>query len=125
MSVVIQIPNHQTAFSPRDRVTGQVSWQLDAPPKIAELRLFWSTDGRGLRDESVVETIPFATPQATETRPFTVTLPDAPYSFSGGLITLSWTLEMTIEPGGETASVDIVVAPGGQAVSLPRVLPAK
>ncbi|MDR3403813.1 MAG: hypothetical protein P4L99_15050 [Chthoniobacter sp.] len=120
MSLAIQIRDHKTAFSPRERVAGDVSWQLDAPPKSVELRLLWSTDGRGLQDESVVETIPFASPQATESRPFAITLPDGPYSFSGALITLRWELELTVLPGNQTTSVGIIVAPGGEAVSLPR-----
>ncbi|MEI9894353.1 MAG: hypothetical protein WDN28_10835 [Chthoniobacter sp.] len=124
MSVVIQIRDHQTAFSPGDRVAGEVSWQLGAPPKSAEVRLLWSTGGRGLEDISVVQTIPFSNPLAMEVRPFTVTLPDAPYSFTGTLIKLTWALVLVVEPGTLTASVDIVVAPGGQAVSLPRVNPA-
>ena len=123
MSLVIQIRDRQTAFSPRDRVAGEVSWHLDAPPKSAELRLLWYTAGRGLEDIGIVETIPFTTPQAGETRSFSFTLPDGPYSFSGALITLSWALELAIDPDGRTESVDIAVAPGGQPISLPRLQP--
>ncbi|MEP6668290.1 MAG: hypothetical protein ABJF10_04010 [Chthoniobacter sp.] len=123
MSVVIQIQDRQSAFSPGDRVTGQVSWQLGAAPKNAELRLLWRTEGRGIEDDGLVEAIPFPNPQAVETRPFSLTLPDGPYSFSGALITLTWTLEVAVDPGNHTAGVDIVIAPGGKAVSLPRVTP--
>jgi hypothetical protein len=120
MSLVIQIRDNKTAFSPGERITGQASWQLDAPPKTAELRLVWSTVGRGIEDMGIVETIPFPNPQATETRPFAFTLPDGPYSFSGKLITLRWSLELAIEPGAQFAGLEIVVAPGGHEVSLPR-----
>lgn len=121
MSLVIQIRDHKTAFSPRDAVIGEVSWQLDTPPKSAELRLLWSTSGRGIEDVNVVETIPFTDPQTTETRPFAFTLPEGPYSFSGALITLTWALELAIDPGDRTESVEITVAPEGRAVKLPRV----
>lgn len=121
MSLVIQIRDRQTAFSPRDTVIGEVSWQLDAPPKSAELRLRWSTTGRGSMDVCIVETIPFANPQVTETRPFAVKLPDGPYSFRGALITLTWGLELAIDPGDLLANIDLVVAPEGRAVTLPRV----
>jgi hypothetical protein len=125
MSLVIQIRDHQTSFSPRDTVIGEVSWQLDAPPKTAELRLLWGTSGRGSQDVGIVETIPFTNPQATETRPFAVKLPDGPYSFSGSLITLTWGLELVIDPGSHTTRVEFVVAPEGRAVSLPRLQAAK
>ena len=121
MSLVIQIRDRQTDFSPRDTVMGEVSWQLDAPPKSAELRLLWRTSGRGSPDVGIVETVPFPNPQATETRPFAVKLPDGPYSFSGALITLTWGLELAIDPGDHLADIEFVVAPEGRAISLPRV----
>src|SRR4051812_21564421 len=121
MSLVIQLRDNKTAFSPGEHITGQVSWQLDAPPKTAELRLVWSTSGRGIEDLSVVQAISFANPQATESRPFTFTLPLGPYSFSGKLITLRWGLELAIEPGNQFAGLEIIVAPGGHEVSLPQV----
>lgn len=121
MSLVIQIHDRQTAFSPGDTVTGEVSWQLDAPPKSAELRLLWRTSGRGSADVGIVETTFFGDPQPTETRTFTFKLPDGPYSFAGTLITLTWGLELAVDPGEDVASIDFVVAPDGRAVALPRV----
>jgi len=117
----IQITDQRTAYDPGETVTGQVTWQLDSPPESAELRLVWSTRGRGITDYDIVQTVPFSDPQASETRPFTFTLPDAPYSFSGTLITLTWTLELEIEPGKVTDSTDIILAPGGKAISLPLI----
>ena len=120
-TVVIQLAENRTTFSPVERITGQVSWQFDAPPESGELRLRWFTDGRGIDDEDIVQTIPFPTPQATETRPFSLTLPEAPYSFAGALITLSWALEAVFQPHDYTGSVGLILAPGGEAISLPRV----
>lgn len=125
MSLVIQIRDHKTAFSPRETVMGEVSWQLDAPPKSVELRLLWRTSGRGSSDVGIVESTTFENPQATETRPFAFTLPEGPYSFSGALITLRWALELVTDPGDQTACVDFVVAPEERAVTLPRVQTAQ
>lgn len=125
MSLVIQIRDHKTAFSPRETVIGEVSWQLDAPPKSAELRLLWRTSGRGSSDVGIVESTAFENPQAAETRPFAFTLPEGPYSFSGALITLRWGLELNIDPGDQAACVDFVVAPEERAVTLLRVQAAK
>jgi hypothetical protein len=98
-----------------------VTWQLDKTPQSGELRLIWSTSGRGDRDYATVETIPFPNPQATETQPFTITLPEGPYSFSGTLITLTWTIEVAFQPGNAANGVEIILAPDGKAVSLPKV----
>lgn len=121
MPLIIQTRDNQIRFAPRDRVTGDVSWQLDAPPASVELRLRWSTTGRGDSDESVVETMPFPNPQANETRPFAFTLPDGPYSFSGKLMTLTWALELAVEPDSQFEGVEITVAPEGRAIVLPQV----
>lgn len=120
-TLVIQIRDRRTAFYPRETIAGDVSWQADSPPHSAELRLLWSTSGRGLTDTGTVETIPFPNPQAVETRSFTFTLPEGPYSFGGTLITLSWSLELVLQPGDYSQNVDITVAPGGQVISLPRI----
>jgi hypothetical protein len=122
-TLVIQIRDRRTEFSPRETVVGEVSWQADSPPHSAELRLLWYTSGRGLMDTGTIETIPFSNPQASETRPFAFTLPDGPYSFSGTLITLSWALELVLQPGDHSESMDITVAPEGKAVVLPRISP--
>jgi len=79
----------------------------------------WSTNGRGVGDYGTAETIPFPNPQMAETRSFVLTAPDGPYSFSGKLISLKWTLEVTLQPGDVSNGVDVVVAPGGKRVSLP------
>lgn len=120
MSLVIQLRDNQTAFAPNERISGQVSWQLETAPKSAELRLVWGTSGRGNRDFSVVETIPFPNPQAAESRPFTFTAPNGPYSFSGKLITLTWGVEFAIEPGNELVGQEIIIAPEGRAITLPE-----
>ena len=120
-NISIQLNDQRTAYAPREKVSGKVTWQLDKTPESGELRLTWSTRGRGDGDYATAETIPFANPQATETRPFTITLPDGPYSFSGTLITLTWTIEVEFQPGKVANGVDIVLAPDGKAVSLPKV----
>ena len=110
--------NH-TDFSPGDTVTGTASWQLDAPPKEATLHLVWSTKGKGTTDIEVVQTHRFNNPQSRDSQPFTIRLPNAPYTFSGQLISLLWQLELNV--GDQTESVEITIAPGGKEVLLPRI----
>jgi len=119
----LQLPDGRTKFSPGEAITGTASWQVGNPPTKAELSLIWATRGKGTQDLEIVETIPFSDPQARDSRPFRIKLPEAPYSFSGQLISLLWTLELNLDPGDECASVEVVIAPGGKEVALPRIKP--
>jgi hypothetical protein len=117
----IQTREQRTKFSPGESISGEVSWQIEAQPTSVELRLFWCAGGRGDTDMGIVETIPFPNPQSSESRSFTLMLPQAPYSFSGSLITLTWSLELAAEPGNHTNGIVITLAPDGQAISLPKL----
>jgi len=119
----LQIQDGRTAFSPGETIAGTVSWQVAETPKSAALSLIWTTRGKGTRDLEIVQAIPFSDPRARDSRPFKITLPESPYSFSGQLISLIWTLELNLDPGDECASVEIVIAPGGKEVALPRIKP--
>ena len=109
-----------TAFSPGEELTGAALWELAEPPQLAEVRLVWSTKGKGTEDAAVAATVAFETPLAGDTRPFSLRLPAAPYSFSGKLISLVWAVELVLQPGNLCERVEIVVAPGGREVLLPR-----
>lgn len=114
----IQTPEDRTAYSPGDELAGAVYWKLSAPPQALELRLFWFTRGKGTEDAAVLDTLRFDSPQAEEARPFRLVLPEAPYSFSGKLISLVWALELVALPSREVARLELVVAPGGREVLL-------
>ena len=117
----IQIQDNRTEFSPGEVITGTASWQTASAPQKVELNLIWCTRGKGTQDLEIVETVEFSDPQARDSRPFKITLPDSPYSFSGQLISLVWTLELNLDPGDECLPVEIIVAPGGKEVTLPRI----
>jgi hypothetical protein len=111
---------NRTAYAPGDELAGAALWELDAPPTLAEVRLVWSTKGKGTEDAAVAATVAFDAPQAGDTRPFSLRLPAAPYSFSGKLISLVWAVELVLQPGNRCDRREIVVAPGGAEVLLPR-----
>jgi hypothetical protein len=117
----VQLQDSRRDFSPGETIAGTVSWQAEVRPKKAELNLLWSTRGKGTQDVEIVETIGFGDPQARDSRPFRLQLPAAPYSFSGQLISLVWTLELNLDPGDHHATEEIILAPGGQEVLLPRI----
>ncbi len=118
--VELAIEQGRTAFEPGARLGGVAIWTAPAQPRGMELRLCWTLTGRGGRDLHLAETIPLPAPGAAERRPFVLTLPSAPYSFRGALLTLAWALDLVALPGEETARVHLVVAPHNQAIDLPR-----
>lgn len=121
MSLHIEIERNRTAFEPGEELTGTAGWTLDKPPRSVELRLFWFTRGKGTEDAGVVETVRFDQPMLEETRSFRLRLPDAPYSFSGKLISLVWALELVADPSKAVTRKEFVIAPGGRELLLPGV----
>jgi hypothetical protein len=107
------------AFDPGARVAGVARWDAASfAPRGMELRLIWTLQGKWERDMRIAATIPLPDPQASERRPFFATLPLAPYSFRGTLLSLEWTLELVALPGEEKTSVGLIVAPGRHAIDL-------
>lgn len=109
-------------YRPGEEIRGTATWSLPQAPTTAELRLFWHTRGKGDRDAATVETQTFPEPQLTETRHFSLRAPNFPFSFSGKLISLVWSLELVLEPDG-SESIELVIAPEGQEIDLYRTEP--
>ncbi|MCC6953366.1 MAG: hypothetical protein IT290_04545 [Deltaproteobacteria bacterium] len=114
--VRVNVRGSQSAFRPFERISGSVSWTLDAAPKRVTINLLWHTSGRGTADVEVVASEVVSAPSASGSRDFTFELPEAPYSFSGSLITLSWAIEAIAEPSGDADQFEFVLAPNGQEV---------
>jgi hypothetical protein len=108
-------------FQPGEEVSGAVSWTVQKVPKSAELRLFWYTEGKGTRDVSVVAQQQFFDAKPSDERSFQFTLPQAPYSFSGKLVSLIWALELVIEPGDHAERIEITVSPTGEEILLAQI----
>ena len=114
----INVPDGRVAFYPGDEILATASWKLERPPKSVEARLFWFTRGKGTQDVNIVETVRFDNPQIEESRPARFRLPEAPYSFSGKLVSLIWALELVVEPGDESARIELTVSPTGEEILL-------
>ena len=100
-----------TWFKPGERVDGTASWHLDADAEALELRLFWYTSGKGSQDVGIVRVLRTERPDTSGFREFSIRVPEAPYSFSGKLITLAWGIELVAVPSGETERLDILIGP--------------
>ncbi len=110
----------RTEYRPGEEIAGAAGWQLDQPPKSVEVRLFWYTRGKGTEDVGVVNTVRFEQPQREEARPFRFTAPAEPYSFSGKLISLLWAIELVVQPGPDSARVELTISPTGKEVVLTK-----
>ena len=108
-------------YPPAAEVHGAAAWKCDQPPQTVEVRLLWFTRGRGSDDVGVVDTMRFEQPQAEQALPFQFILPPAPYSFSGKLITLSWAVEVVLQPSKDSARVEFLMAPDGKEIVLGEV----
>lgn len=118
MSIAVTLNGDAAAFLPGDVVTGKVAWDLPHPPKSIDLVLFWYTTGKGIRDVGEVAQEKVASSLRQGEHSFSFTLPQAPYSFSGKLITLTWAVEAVVHPGKEDARVEFVLSPTGEEVRL-------
>jgi hypothetical protein len=114
----IDLQQNRTAFGPGDVVAGRASWRTDTEPESAELRLFWYTQGKGTQDVEIVQGQMFHAPRSMDEREFTFALPHDPYSFSGKLISLSWAIELIVEPGSHVQRCEIVMSPTGREVQI-------
>lgn len=115
----LQLETHEnrTAFVPGETIQGVTGWELDAPPERVELCLLWHTAGKGDRDTNVAERVTFESPAAVDAQTFSLTAPEGPYSYEGKLITLSWALELIVEPGGHVERLELVIAPDADTVT--------
>ena len=116
LEIVLAEPS--ASFKPGTAVEGTARWQLESRPSEVEVRLFWFTSGKGDRDVEIVDKLAFQSAASSEDRSFRFTLPQAPYSFSGKLVSLIWAIELVVKPGNKTARVEITVAPEGREIEL-------
>ena len=114
----IDLSGGPRGYKPGERIDGRVTWQVDAPPQSAEVRLFWYTSGKGTQDVENVDSVILQTPQQHDDRTFSFTLPPQPFSFSGKLISLVWALELIVEPGSNVARQEFAMSASGREVVL-------
>ena len=116
--LLIELEGRKTAYLPGETVRGKISWSCVAAPKTAELRLFWSTRGKGTVHSELVEGLRYDPVSPHETHSFEFKLPAEPYSFSGKLITLTWMLGLDVAEADGAATEEIIVSPFGKEVRL-------
>ncbi len=112
---------NKTAFRPGETITGAVLWEFEKAPASVEVRLVWSTRGKGTEDGDTAEVVTLDAPPTADTREFSFQAPNGPYSFSGTLIAVLWAVEFVAEPGEEFQRIEIVIAPDAREITLPKI----
>lgn len=120
MTVSLTSRDGNTALRPGDLIELRGAWQLERVPEILEARLFWFTSGAGTQDVGLVATRPIEASMHGE-QTFRFRLADAPYSFSGRLITLQWAVELVADQ--EVARWEFTMSPTGEAIRLAEPSP--
>lgn len=117
--ITLEIQKDPKAFEPGELIRGVVRWtDLDPGDTSVEVRLFWSTIGKGDRDFSSVDSTMISVTKPSGEGEFEFRAPASPYSFSGKLISLVWTIEARSNETLQTASRDITIAPHGREIRL-------
>lgn len=114
----VEMRDKRSAFQPGETVEVNALWALSASPTALEARLCWFTRGKGTVDVGVASSQPAAALTQAGEQTFRFTLPDAPYSFSGKLISLIWAVELVAQPGSRSARCEFALAPDGKEVVL-------
>jgi hypothetical protein len=121
MSLTLRINQDPNTLVPGQVIDGVAGWRLDDAPRDAILRLFWFTEGKGTCDVGVVEELTLPHHLAELSGTFRFTIPAAPYSFCGQLITLKWAIELLVDKGDLVERLDLIVSPWVEQVSLKKV----
>lgn len=108
----------RTEFEPGETFEVIARWQFSRRSGEGELRLLWETSGKGTTESSLLANYSFMPPALEGSQRFRVTLPSAPYSFSGKLVSLLWYVELEFEDINEQTRLEITVAPLGKEVLL-------
>jgi hypothetical protein len=109
------------AYTPGETLRGTVRWRMDAAATDgASLRLIYHTAGKGTTDVLVVEERKFDSPTGGGEGAFEFVLPDGPYSFSGKLVSLIWSLEFEAGVGKDALveRMDLTLSPTGKEIDL-------
>lgn len=114
----IQMPEGKVSFQPGEPIAGVVVWELAEPAEAIELRLGWSTRGKGSIDIQVVDCMRIEKPAIRGEQAFCFGGSKEPFSFSGKLISLIWSLRLMAWPRGLESHQKITISPTGSEIDL-------
>ncbi len=119
--IVIKLLGGSTEYRPGESISGSVEWSnLRPKTNEIEVQLLWETSGKGAQD---TESVALRTADATAvsgTVTFQFRVPTRPFSFSGKLISLGWSIDVREVPKGEDVRIPITISSDGKEVMLSK-----
>jgi len=96
-------------------IQGRVLWdRRELQPEMVEVRLFWHTAGAGGKDQGAPIQEQFPVGAGLGELAFSMMAPNGPYSFSGKLLSIVWTIEVVVAT--QSVREMLVIGPGGREV---------
>lgn len=116
---MVSVLLERTNFRPGEAIRGRAFWPVSGGSEEVSVRLCWQTEGKGGRDSETVGVVVPDGGGAGGEGAFTMIAPDGPFSFSGKLISLIWSIEVVATPGG-FARAEVTLSPDGEEIDLRR-----
>jgi hypothetical protein len=120
----VRLEDGRSGFRPGAELRGTASWHLDAAVRKIELRLCWFTQGIGIAEAGIIETVSIDRPDRDGGQSFAFRLPESPLSYTGALSALWWAVELVVLPSQECAHIVFCLSPTGHPIPLVPVLDA-
>ena len=118
-TLTLETADNRTTFHPGETLELIATWELDTPPEALELRLTWYTLGKGDSDYCIVEKVAIESPVAAGTHNASIALPHGPYSYSGKLVSIAWSVALVVLPSEDSTNLDLTIGPNRSEVVLP------
>ena len=112
-------------IQPGGEIRGTLHWSSDQDLKAIKLRLSWSTEGKGSGDSGTAHQDTLDNPPRRGSQDFVLYAPEAPYSFSGKVVSLIWSVGARAEPSGETVWEAVTISPTGEEIVLHKNAPSR
>jgi hypothetical protein len=112
----LQLPGD--GFVPGEILIGELTWDFDRDDAGIEIHLIWRTSGKGTTDTKKLTVHRIERAGCSGKQTFSFPLPLGPCSFSGRLITVSWTIEAQMTGADTKYTRDIVLSPTRQELVL-------
>ena len=114
----LEIHRSPPEYFPGEQITGTVRWVFSQKPPSIEIFLFWHTEGKGTRDAETMGKLVWENVEAFGEKDFEFSLPEAPHSFHGQLISLEWGIEALVTKSRFQAYEKFILSPTGKSIIL-------
>ncbi len=118
-ALALELLDDRIAYRPGETIEGRAVWNVPGNVRRIDVYLCWHTEGRGMEDAAIVETVGFDNPLPTDAQPFRLTAPLGPYSYQGHLICIRWAIELVAQGMNDVGRTEVIISPTREIFSLP------